>query len=303
MYYVKQHVYKLQEVVDEILLHNMLSPAERDEFFALGINTPFQGFSPNIAAPNAISLHELLGERWLGERIIDARLELFSADLNSTTLDLVVILPCDFHLELEESYITRHVSPRLKQLQERIICTPPHLLAFLVNKEGIHWAPCIVVVSERLVLEGDSSHFPPYPNLLRMVQWLLADVVQEDGPWKSDSLDVEQQRQRHGSCGLAAVSAIITFARVYESTTNLEADSNPHFDHHIAWTVKTSEYVRRQWLHALVSTAIAAKVCSSPISLGFTLTNSIRLKTRYRQLNLTMISLTSRSLCFLLCPA
>lgn len=261
MYLIKQHIYKLQDVVDEVLLHNVLSPADHIPFFSLELDTPFKGFSSTIDAPNVVSLHELMGERWLGERIIDARLDLFCADLNNSTPNLIEILPCDFHLELEEAYATRQLSPRLRQLQERIIRATPSLLAFLVNKEGIHWAPCVVALTERLVLHGDSSNFPPYPDLLGMLQWLLEDVVEEDGSWQMEQLDVEQQNQRHGSCGLVAVSAIVAFARLYETTTNPFVISNPCFNNYISWTTGTSEYVRREWLHALISTAVAAKVC------------------------------------------
>jgi hypothetical protein len=207
--------------------------------------------------PTISSLHELLDENWLGERVIDARIDILHRDLNSRVPNLIVFLNCYFHVELSNSFREKNLSRELVRRRDEILTSPPSLLAFLLNKEEVHWAPSTIIIPLRSVLQGDSAGFAPNRELLSMVRWWLQDAVPEDGEWLDGSLPVEQQGPGSGSCALSSVSAIVSLAQEVEfALTGHSPGSHP--SHFTLWTQNNSALVRREWLGVILRTSISS---------------------------------------------
>jgi hypothetical protein len=213
-----------------------------------------QGF-PDVQAISIQSLHQLVRENWLGESVLDARMQLLAHEVNTigfttATPFLIRFLPCYFHSELIISFSNRRLTPTLIRYREEILANPPTILGFLLNKNDEHWAPAAVLMSLRTVLQGDSYGYPPHDNLLEMIQWWLQDTVPEDGAWTTADLVTPQQYAGSGSCGLAAVTALVSLARSIDSAVNEPRDTTVPLSS--LWTHKTSSRVRAEWIGTLI---------------------------------------------------
>lgn len=264
-------VVKAQQVINTVLRHHLLTSAEYEVLLRLNFDSPLPGFRPGLSVPTISSLHELLDENWLGERVIDARLDILSRDLNAHFPNLILFFDCYFHLMLANAFHAQRLSRELLHFREEILASPPILLAFLINKNNVHWAPAALVISLRTVLQGDSAGFEPHDELFTMLHWWLRDAVPEDGEWNERSLTVELQGPASGSCALAAVSAIVLLAHSMDVTLTgrLPPDSRP--SHFTPWTNEHSTFVWLEWLQVLLRTAVSAPqthpVCVTWISI------------------------------------
>ena len=213
-----------------------------------------QGFT-GVQALSIQSLYELVGENWLGESLLDARMQLLEHEINTTgfsrvTPFLIRFFPCYFHSELTISFSNRRLSTNLARYREELLASPPMILAFLLNKDNEHWAPAAVLMFPRTVLQGDSYGYPPQDNLLEMIQWWLQDTAPEDGPWTTADLVTPEQYAGSGSCGLAAVTALVSLARSIDSAVNGPRDTNVPLSS--LWTHKNSSCVRAEWMTILI---------------------------------------------------
>ena len=206
----EERVRRVRPVLKVIREHRLLSIPDYITILRGRFDYPLQGFGTD--PPRLASLHELLDENWLSETILDARTTLLSDELNRTTPNLIRILDCAFLMDLSNSFRDLHVSSTLCRIREELLVDPPFLIAFIINKNGNHWAPTVTSLNLRLVLQGDSYGYPDEPQLLEMIRWWLQDVVPEDGEWVEQNLVVPQQSLDSGSCGLAAVSAVANLA-------------------------------------------------------------------------------------------
>ena len=263
IYHLSKRAARIKQVMDAIQHHNLLTPFERRQFGQLHFNKPLPGFDPDNAAPLIYSLHELLGETWLGERVLDAYMYLLSCQLSAKLPNFALILDCFFHLELTNAFTERRLTSRLQKFREDILVRSPQFVAFLINKAGVHWAPLVVDLSSRVVLQGDSAGFSPQDNLSQMIEWWLGDVTPEGGVWHARSLEVEMQSVGSGSCGLASAGAIQSFLLAAAGRSSYEVLLPRNF---AEWTDSTSPIVRRNWLQAIIQAAVtahAAEVCKN----------------------------------------
>ena len=244
--------------------HQLLTSPEYEKLLQHSLDGPLLGYRPGLSAPTLACLSELLHENWLGERLLDAVLDLFSKELNRSVPNLIKLLDCAFHMELSNSFHAGRPSTELIKLREEFLANPPIIVAFLLNKGQVHWSPAATVMDIRTVLQGDSSGFPPQEELCRMIQWWLRDVVPEDGEWEERGLPVEQQGTQSGSCGLASVSAIAHLARAMEETIAGKG-SNLSF---ASWTDGDSSTVRLNWMQVLLRTHLTSQPVSIFLPLG-----------------------------------
>src|SRR6202050_644445 len=144
------HISKVQNVVGVVECHKLLTDTEFRGLFRLPFDGPLPGFPAGISPPMLSSLHKLLDENWLGEHILDAYLHLISQQLNECYPNLILLLDSYFHLELSNGFANKQLSPILTQLHEKIIADPPHLVAFLINKDGVHWVGTTTVLEDHI---------------------------------------------------------------------------------------------------------------------------------------------------------
>ena len=176
----------------ETIRHEQLLMAEEcDIILQEAWDRPLRGFRSDLDRITLSHLHELLDENWLGERLINCILELFSSQLNRHTPNLIWVLDSAFHLDLRNCYRTRRASPLLIKLREEFLVNRPVIIAFLLNKEDCHWAPTLMILELRTVFQGDSGAFLFDEDLRAMVQWWLQDITKEDGVWEARELPVE----------------------------------------------------------------------------------------------------------------
>ena len=132
-----------RDVLNVVNTQKLLSEAEYMKFVQSSHTKALRDFT--VSSPPTIqSLSELFGENWLGETLLDARIEVFAQELNHTTPGLIRFLPCWFHVELSNSYRERRASSEITLYWNEILANPPVIIAFLVNKDGDHWAPTAI---------------------------------------------------------------------------------------------------------------------------------------------------------------
>ena len=257
---------KARHVINATLQYNLLTAVEHQTLLQFRFESPLPGFNPNLSKPTISALNELLDKNWLGERVIDARIDILRGDLNARVPNLIIFLDCYFHVELSNAFHAKNLSRELLQRREEILISPPGVLAFLLNKEDVHWAPSATIIPLRVVLQGDSAGFRPNNKLLSMVRWWLQDAVPEDGEWEERSLAVEQQGPGSGSCALSAVSAIVSLAQDIELAL-MGPPLTPYPSHFTQWTESNSALVRREWLQAILHSAISCYL-AQPVCQG-----------------------------------
>jgi hypothetical protein len=244
----------------------LLTSSEYECLLQHRFDGPLLGYRSGLSPPTLYTLHELLHEHWLGERLIDAICDILAGELNRTTPNLIKILDSNFHLELLNSYHVKCFSPKLTKYQHEFLANPPLIIAFVLNKDQCHWAPTTTIINIRTVLQGNSSSFPLNKDLQAMVQWWLQDVVLEDGEWEERILAIEQQSIKSGSCALASITAISSLALIMEETL-----TGKHSDISFApWKDKESSSVRCNWLQVLLRAHLAA-LDTMPVHIYFRL--------------------------------
>ena len=107
---------KTRCVLETVDQHNLLTGTEHKALLSLLADSPLTGFPPSVTPPSLSTLHELLDENWLGERIIDTYIHLFVQQLNTSFPKLILFLDCYFHLELSLAFKRKRLSPRLRQI-------------------------------------------------------------------------------------------------------------------------------------------------------------------------------------------
>jgi hypothetical protein len=249
-FYFCERVSKTRRVLETVDQHNLLTGTERKALLSLSADSPLPGFPPSVTSPSLSTLHELIDENWLGERIIDTYIHLLVQQLNTSFPNLILFLDCYFHLELSLAFERRRLSPRLRQIREAIIADPPQLIAFLLNKESVHWASNVTVLGDWMVLQGDSAGFSRNMHLREMLEWWLGDIAPEDGLWSEGILPTERQGPRSGSCGLATVGSIMDFALDFACRDVEVPITIPQ------WTDACTASVRRYWLRTILSASL-----------------------------------------------
>jgi hypothetical protein len=164
----------------------LLSAEDYDELLHSPANSRLRGFSdPHSSPPPLSSLVELLDENWIGESIIDARAHRLVSTINSMVPGTfrLRLLHSYFHVELTNAYRKNELTPKLKMLREELLSALPEHLGFVYNKHDIHWAPCLVVTGDRMVLQGDSMGMDNDLEMLLKLRWLLSDVTETQGEW------------------------------------------------------------------------------------------------------------------------
>jgi hypothetical protein len=209
-----KHKAKIASVVSAVRAHSLLDHAELSVFMSSRSNTVLRGFPAEIDPPNFAALHELLGENWVGERILDTRAHQVMAAVNSKSngSPVLLILPSIFHIQLANTYRANCLSKQLKEIRESLLTDLPHVIAFASNKKDVHWTPSAVVTKDRCVRQGDSLQWAPDTALLAKLRWFLSDVVETQGEWTEKDLSVPLQGSRAGSCGIIAISVIHSLA-------------------------------------------------------------------------------------------
>jgi hypothetical protein len=214
------------------------------------LNQPLRGFQSSQLL-RIHSLSDLLHENWLSESVLDARLDLFAQELTFAEPGLIRFLPCYFYVELSNAYHQRQATDLVTRYRDELLVNPPAIIGFVMNKQGVHWAPVAVVPCLRLVLQGDSFNQPACDDLPDMVQWWLQDIVCQDGQWVEQDLPTPQQEAGSGSCGLAAVSALVKYAwNMHHTLTGQHNAGSPSPS--TSWTHETSSVVRTEWIASMV---------------------------------------------------
>ncbi|KAJ7836551.1 hypothetical protein B0H14DRAFT_2589613 [Mycena olivaceomarginata] len=116
-----------------------------------------------------------------------------------------------FHVELTNAYRKNELTPKLKMLREELLSALPEHLGFVYNKHDIHWAPCLVVTGDRMVLQGDSMGMDNDLEMLLKLRWLLSDVTETQGEWSESPLPVPHQGAASGACAMVSLSSIASF--------------------------------------------------------------------------------------------
>jgi Ulp1 family protease len=197
---------------------------------------PLEGFPIAVDAPNLSKLSELLGEQWIGERIIDACGHIIqNALVLAGRPNTLVFLPCFFATELSNAYRHREFTTSLRSLRDSLLSQSPDFIAFVHNKQAVHWAPCIVSLRDRIVYTGDSLGWDSGDCLLPMIEWAMRDIVPMQGAWIGADLDVPRQPPGSGSCGVISLCTI-----------------EDMFFPGAAWTVACSAEKRLNWLARLL---------------------------------------------------
>ena len=225
-------------VADTIRSHNLLELEDYMMFLECLASTPLQGFPKHFSGPSLVHLQELLDKDWIGKRILDARryqiMQVINEKLGPST---ILILPSIFYSQLTVAYRSKTFSTPLKALRGSLLTDPPRFVAFILNKDHTHWAPCIPSLEDQVVRQGDSLRWAVNKDLLAKMQWLLGNVTKAHGEWTEAKLDVPHQGPRSGSCGVVAFSAIYRF---------LVTDATP-------WSPGLATQFRHRWLAELVS--------------------------------------------------
>lgn len=208
----------LSNVIETVRTHTLLDPGDLADLLQCTANVELHGLPPDLDAPQLSALYELLGENWLGERVLDACTHLVTLELQSSGSDRSdsdrpssLFLPSIFDVQLGNAYNARHLSNTLKALRESLLADLPDIIAFTFNKRSVHWAPCVVSTKDLIVYQGDSLGWAADKAMLEKLQWFLADVTDTQGRWTEQALNVPNQGRGSGSCGIVALNAIHAF--------------------------------------------------------------------------------------------
>jgi hypothetical protein len=253
---LRNKVSKITSVVDTIRSQVLLEGRDYAAFTECLASSQLQGFPAHYSVPSLADLHELLGENWIGERIIDAQEYQVMKTINERRgASTITIFPTIFHTQLTVAYLAKTFSMSLKTLRGSLLANLPRFIAFVFNKDLCHWAPCIVSLDDRVVWQGDSLRWNPDANMLAKIRWLLGDITNASGEWTEKILDVPRQGSASGSCGVIAMNSI---------ERHLLADVLP-------WIPSLSTQFRHRWLAELVLFHLKAIQSSKEVCIGIPL--------------------------------
>jgi Ulp1 family protease len=240
---VHDQVSKIRSLADEVRIHGLLDLDDFDAFTQCSINADLFGFPYEVDPPSFTGLHELLGENWIGERVLDARAYQITESVKSChDCPTLLILSSHFHTRLSNAFNSNQLCKGLKEIRESLLTDLPDVLAFVFNKKNSHWAVCIVSMKTRIVQQGDSLGWTQDDSMLAKLQWFLQDVTEAQGVWSEKPLVVPNQGSDSGSCGVIALSIIHSF---------IDPAISP-------WCPEKASSFRRQWLQALIQHHLAA---------------------------------------------
>ncbi|KAJ7923163.1 hypothetical protein B0H13DRAFT_1865121 [Mycena leptocephala] len=183
--------------------HELLSAQDYDELLRSPANSRLPGFSdPHSSPPPLSSLVELLDENWIGESILDAPAHQLGA------------------------YRKNELTPKLKMLREELLSCLPQHLGFVCNKHGVHWAPCLVVMGDRIVLQGDSMGMDNDPEILLKLRWSLLTnafmILMLGSNWSESPLPVP-----HQGAAIVSLSSIVLDRRLQISDSDSDFEPLP----------------------------------------------------------------------------
>ena len=183
-------VTKVRALSNVVIMNDILSPRDIWSFYDMCINATLLRFRSLIDIPTVTGLAELLDENWLGDRILTARSEIVMDQVNALGKNKLLILPPLFYTQLSNAYHADHFSQALKCLRDSLLADLPSYVAFAYNKGQVHWAPCIVSMKDRIVMQGDSLGWDVDADMLNKVKWFLRDIANVQGKWMEVFLDV-----------------------------------------------------------------------------------------------------------------
>jgi hypothetical protein len=237
---------KVESIIDAVRTHSLLSQDEFEALLRSNSRADLCGFPKDIDVPNVPRLHELIGENWIGERILDTRAHQIMMAVNSNILPdeppILHVFPIIFNTYLTVAYNANRLSKGLKDIRDSLLANLPRFLAFIFNKKNVHWAACIIATKDLVIHQGDSLRWPPDKELLPKLRWFLGDVMEEQGTWSESVLPVPLQASGSGSCGIIAMSTIHSF---------VDPTVTP-------WSNDKSSDFRLNWLKAVLQSHITA---------------------------------------------
>ena len=209
-----EHKAKLESIITAVRTHGLLDHSDLQALLSSHSRASLLGFPKDVDVPDIVALHELLGENWIGKRILDARAYQIMTMVNSQAGNsrALLNLPAIFYLQLSNAYRSNRLSKSLKDLWESLLANLPDIIGFATNKQEVHWAPCATMTKDRLVCQGDPLGWAPDTKLLVKLKWFLGDVMEVQGDWQEEPLAVPRQGPGSGSCGLITLSAIHSLA-------------------------------------------------------------------------------------------
>src|SRR6202142_2314501 len=209
-----EHQAKVRSVIEAIRPHQLLCPADLETLLDCPSCSHLRGFPRTVDTLDIEKLHELLGENWIGDSILDARAYQIMERVNSQadTHRALLILPPIFYLQLSNAYRQNRLSKQMKNIRESLLADLPRIIAFSCNKEDVHWAPCATMTNDCIVRQGDSLGWSSDKNLCAKLRWFLADVMETQGEWSEEALTVPRQGPNSGSCGIITLSVIHSLA-------------------------------------------------------------------------------------------
>lgn len=171
------------------------------------VNTPLK--LPSVPDPPHLSaLHDLIGENWLGEQVIDAYGSLMATRLGP----LITYIPSFNLFTMIQRYNDgMALNNTLKSIREDVLHRNPSFIAMVLNKSSCHWAAVLVSTRNRAVFHGDSLGFPPDENLVSVMKWMFDDVTDGEGSWTLAELPIAKQPAGSGSCGVISMDGIESF--------------------------------------------------------------------------------------------
>jgi hypothetical protein len=228
---------KVKAVIDTIRSQDLLTPEDLEAFLECPANMELCGFPEDMDVPEFTHLYELLDENWIGERVIDARAYQVMGDVNCRDdCPYLLILPSIFHTQLTNAYREGCLSKALKDLRDSLLADLPDTIAFVFNKNGSHWAPCVVRMHDFIIQQGDSLRWDKDDDMFAKLQWFLSDVTEAQGTWTEEYLFTPYQGDGSGSCAIIALNAIQTSVDWHEPT----------------WSSASAAEFRHKWLRELV---------------------------------------------------
>lgn len=186
------------------------------------------------------ALKYLLGEEWLTDTIVEAALHQASHRINhhlsgSGSRHRVLFANTNYGCTLKEPELNRSYQNYPLAIAKQIQECNPRFLAFVYNKGGNHWAPCVIDLDCRRIYEGDSLGCKPMVNLCDRLSNVLGSCGNQDLAWTLHKMDVVPQVNNY-DCSVVAVNAIEHFL---DSTTPL-------------WSLSQSIHYRQVWFYERV---------------------------------------------------
>lgn len=229
-----------REVLDALRSSDAFTPAALSQIEQLPISTPLSLpfislVHGEIGIETLSDSYPLLQSRWLTDKNLDARgrqieNEVNSANTQHSTSDRHYLLYLDstFISLLPAILSNPHHHQRLLDTIQNVA---PKYLAFIYNKDEVHWASCVIDIDKGCIWEADSLGWGRPADVFRNIKKFLRMVVPEV-KFKLKTMTCPVQPPGSGDCGIIAMNTIQRF-----------------FDPSVtAWAVKRSDKMRLEWL-------------------------------------------------------